>query len=126
MIVDERDHRLHKRSSSVRPKYAEAFRSRPLEGLGYAFWADNPRQDRLFFVKGPPPAAAHRTHHVHMAEPDVEMWRRLPFRDYLRAHLEGAARYAALKRDLATRHAQDREAYTTAKSAFVNMILERA
>ena len=29
----------------------------PMEAVGYAFWADNPRQDRLFFVKGLPPAA---------------------------------------------------------------------
>ena len=26
----------------------------PLEALGYAFWADNPKTDRLFFVKGLP------------------------------------------------------------------------
>ena len=29
----------------------------PLESLGYAFWADNPKSDRLFFVKGLPPAS---------------------------------------------------------------------
>ena len=40
----------------------------PLEGLGYAFWADNPARDRMFFVRGLPPAPR-RTHHVHMTEP---------------------------------------------------------
>lgn len=98
----------------------------PMEALGYAFWADNPHRDRLFFVKGLPPAAPHRTHHVHMAEPDGEMWQRLPFRDYLRAHPDEAANYAALKRALAARHGADREAYTAAKTAFVNAIMERA
>lgn len=27
----------------------------PLRALGYVPWADNPRRDRLFFVKGVPP-----------------------------------------------------------------------
>ena len=27
----------------------------PLVSLGYAFWAENPKRDRLFFVKGLPP-----------------------------------------------------------------------
>ncbi len=97
----------------------------PMDALGYAFWQDNPRHDRLFFVKGLPPAP-HRTHHVHMAELDGELWRRLPFRDHLRAHPKDAARYATLKRDLAARHATDREAYTAAKTAFVDAILAKA
>ncbi len=62
----------------------------PLETLGYAFWSDNPKRDRLFFVKGLPPAAPQRTHHVHMAEPGSEMWERLKFRDYLRAYPDEA------------------------------------
>src|SRR5580692_4373155 len=48
----------------------------PLTALGYAFWADNPKRDRLFFVKGLPPAPR-RTHHVHMTEPTGAMWPRL-------------------------------------------------
>ena len=27
----------------------------PIGGLGYVFWAENPRQDTMFFVKGMPP-----------------------------------------------------------------------
>ena len=50
-------------------------------------------------------------------------WQRLLFRDYLRSHPEEADRYVALKRDLAARHAMDREAYTEGKSAFVEEIL---
>jgi GrpB-like predicted nucleotidyltransferase (UPF0157 family) len=54
------------------------------------------------------------------------MWRRrLPFRDYLRAHPDEAARYAALKRDLAQRHATNREAYTDAKTDYVATVYRR-
>lgn len=97
-----------------------------MEALGYAFWADNPRRDRLFFVKGLPPAARQRTHHVHMTEMDGEMWRRLLFRDYLRTHPEEAQRYAALKQRLATRHREDREAYTAAKARYVEEVMAKA
>lgn len=97
-----------------------------LDSLGYAFWPDNPKTDRLFFVKGLPPSAPQRTHHIHMTEIDGEMWQRLIFRDYLRAHPDEAARYAALKHDLATRHSQDREAYTDAKSDYVDGVLAKA
>jgi GrpB-like predicted nucleotidyltransferase (UPF0157 family) len=99
---------------------------RPMEALGYAFWADNPRQDRLFFVKGLPPAAPHRTHHVHMTEMDGDMWQRLQFCDYLRSHPDEALRYTALKRDLADQHRQDREAYTAAKSEYVDAVIAKA
>ena len=98
----------------------------PMEAIGYAFWADNPRRDRLFFVKGLPPTAPHRTHHVHMTELGGEMWHRLLFRDHLRAHPDETARYLALKRDLATRHRTDREAYTAAKSAYVDEVMAKA
>ena len=97
----------------------------PMAALGYAFWEANPRTDRLFFVKGLPPALC-RTHHVHMTELGAEMWQRLPFRDYLRAHPDEAAGYATLKRGLAARYAADREAYTAAKSDYVDAILAKA
>jgi len=45
----------------------------PLERLDYVFWADNPKTDRMFFVKGMPPYRARRTHHVHITEPTGEM-----------------------------------------------------
>jgi GrpB-like predicted nucleotidyltransferase (UPF0157 family) len=98
----------------------------PLEALGYAFWAKNPRRHRLFFVKGLPPRAVRRTHHVHMIEPCAEMWNMLLVRDILRADPEEAARYAALKRELAARHREDREAYTDAKAGYVAELLAKA
>lgn len=36
----------------------------PIQNIGYVFWADNPRRDRMFFVKGMPPFGERRTHHV--------------------------------------------------------------
>jgi GrpB-like predicted nucleotidyltransferase (UPF0157 family) len=97
----------------------------PLTALGYAFWADNPKRDRLFFVKGLPPAPR-RTHHVHLTEPSGEMWRRLLFRDYLRRDAASRAAYLALKLDLARRFPGDREAYTEGKQGFVDAIMARA
>ena len=98
----------------------------PLEALDYLYWYDNPKTDRMYFVKGMPPYGARRTHHVHMTETDGEMWRRLAFRDHLRTHPEDARRYERLKLELAAAHRDDREAYTDAKAAFVAEIMERA
>jgi len=98
----------------------------PMRSLDYVFWAHQPKTDRMFFVKGMPPYGARRTHHVHITEPDGELWARLPFRDYLRAHADEAKRYERLKRDLALTHATDREAYTAGKSGYVAAVLAKA
>jgi GrpB-like predicted nucleotidyltransferase (UPF0157 family) len=97
-----------------------------LRTLDYVWWAENPKQDRLFFVKGMPPFGARRSHHVHVTEIQGEMWRRLAFRDYLRAHPEQAATYAQLKRRLAAEHKADREAYTDGKAAHIERVMRRA
>ncbi|MGH7042000.1 MAG: GrpB family protein [Acetobacteraceae bacterium] len=98
----------------------------PLRALGYLYWEDNPKPDRMFFVKGMPPHGARRTHHVHLTEAGGEMWRRrLPLRDFLRAHPEEARYYEALKRELAARHATDREAYTGAKTEYLESLYRR-
>src|SRR5258708_4992009 len=86
-----------------------------LKALGYAFWGDNPKKDRLFFVKGLPPNGP-RTFHIHVTSLDREMWERVLFRDYLRAHPEEARRYEQLKRDLAIKFPEDREAYSEGKT----------
>ncbi len=99
------------------PRFVE-----PLRNLGYVLWADNPRRDRLFFVKGMPPYGAQRTHHAHVRTP-ADARRELAFRDWLRAHADDAARYVALKHELAAAHAADREAYTDGKTAFIEAIL---
>jgi len=97
-----------------------------LEKNEYAFWSDNPKTDRLFFVRGLPPSAPRRTHHLHVTEPDGELWGQLAFRDRLRAHPEEAHAYAALKRTLAMQHRTDREAYTQAKGHFIRAVMAKA
>ena len=97
----------------------------PLDNLDYIYWAENPKTDRMFFVKGMPPFGVRRTHHVHVTEFDGEMWQRLAFRDYLRAHPEEAATYERLKRRLATEHRADREAYTGAKATYVESVMRK-
>lgn len=63
--------------------------------------------------------------HVYVCVEDGEPLRaHLTFRDQLRAHPETAAEYAALKRDVAARFGTDRDAYTRAKSEFIQRVLE--
>jgi GrpB-like predicted nucleotidyltransferase (UPF0157 family) len=65
------------------------------------------------------PTASHRTHHLHLVDEREELERRLRFRDRLRTDRQLAREYVSLKRALAERHCDDREAYTEAKAAFV-------
>jgi GrpB-like predicted nucleotidyltransferase (UPF0157 family) len=97
-----------------------------LRKLDYVYWADNPKKDRMFFVKGMPPFGSRRSHHVHVTETHGEMLQRLAFRDYLRAHPKEAGIYEQLKRRLATEHQTDREAYTDAKSAYIESVMRKA
>lgn len=96
-----------------------------LATLGYVFWRDDPRPGRLYFVKGMPPFGEKRTHHLHVCKRPGKLWSQLGFRDHLRDNREDAARYAALKRDLAARYSDDREAYTEAKGDFIGEIMAR-
>ena len=73
------------------------------------------------------PSFSFRTHHLHLVPFGSELWfDRLLFRDHLRATPAVAREYEALKRGLAERHRHDREAYTDAKSPFVEATLKRA
>ncbi|MDA3935525.1 MAG: GrpB family protein [Actinomycetota bacterium] len=68
-----------------------------------------------------------RVSHIHVALiDDLSQWNRVVFRDYLRDHEDAALEYAALKRDLAARFADDREAYTLAKTTFIGQAVARA
>ncbi len=63
-------------------------------------------------------------HHLYVCPSGSEELRRhLRFRDHLRSHPDAAARYEALKRDLAHRYPDDIDSYAGAKSAFVERIL---
>ncbi len=96
----------------------------PMANLGYIHWAENPRTDRMFFVKGMPPFGIRRSHHVHVRT-SADAIEELHFRDWLRGHPDDVIRYQKLKRELAERFKSDREAYTAAKSEFIRQILTR-
>jgi GrpB-like predicted nucleotidyltransferase (UPF0157 family) len=65
--------------------------------------------------------------HVHAYSPGNDEWaKHIVFRDYMRAHPEAARKYETLKRDLASRYADQREVYTESKTDFVQEILRKA
>jgi GrpB-like predicted nucleotidyltransferase (UPF0157 family) len=65
-----------------------------------------------------------RTHHLHLVPYGSALWNdRIAFRDRLRADERLAVEYADLKRHLAALHRNDREAYTEAKTGFVEKVL---
>lgn len=72
-------------------------------------------------------ASGVRISHIHVARlNDASLWERVVFRNYLRTHVDAALEYERLKRDLAERFAEDREAYTLAKTAFIAEATARA
>jgi GrpB-like predicted nucleotidyltransferase (UPF0157 family) len=98
----------------------------PLELLGYHYFPNDEHvtPERRWFCK---PTRLHRTHHLHVVEANSRRHRdSLAFRDFLREHPGEADRYLSLKRELATRFPDDREAYTGGKGEFVRGILEKA
>jgi GrpB-like predicted nucleotidyltransferase (UPF0157 family) len=72
------------------------------------------------------PTAAHRTHHLHLVDEPTELARHLRFRDRLRTSATLRDEYARLKRALAERFGDDREAYSEAKSPFIKRVEEAA
>lgn len=88
-----------------------------LESLGYEYLGEFGIPGRRYMRKG----GDERTHQVHVfAQGDtVNITRHLAFRDFLRAHPDVCAEYAALKRELAARYPYDIDAYCEGKDAFV-------
>lgn len=88
-----------------------------LESLGYEYLGEFGIPGRRYMRKG----GDERTHQVHVfAQGDtVNITRHLAFRDFLRAHPDVCAEYAALKRELAARYPYDIDAYFEGKDAFV-------
>jgi GrpB-like predicted nucleotidyltransferase (UPF0157 family) len=96
----------------------------PLAAVGFEYVPKDDQPNRLFFRRGERGAG---THHLHVVEFGGAEWRRhLLFRDRLRADDEKAREYARLKRELAAAHAEDRGAYTEAKTPFIARVVEEA
>jgi len=86
-----------------------------MAAIGYEYLGESALPDQDYFVKTTP-----RVCHLHCYPAGHPEWdRHLSFRDWLRAHPEGAAAYARLKRELAERFPADGLAYTEAKSDFI-------
>lgn len=84
------------------------------------------RDWRRFFV-WPDESGTRRVAHLHLLAAGDPRWHdQLAFRDALRTNSGLASRYERLKRRLAQQHADDREAYTEAKSAFIAAVLRPA
>jgi len=94
-----------------------------LEALAYRL-IETGMRDRLFFRKT---ATAGQMYHLHVVE--LATWpernERL-MRDYLREHPEAANAYGALKSELGSKFVDDSLAYTKAKTAFIQDIVDRA
>jgi GrpB-like predicted nucleotidyltransferase (UPF0157 family) len=89
--------------------------------LGYEYRGEAGIVGRQFFRTNP------RTRHLHAYKLDSsEVHKHLLFRDYLRSHPEEARRYEALKLELASRFANDREAYTNGKDDLIRELLGNA
>jgi GrpB-like predicted nucleotidyltransferase (UPF0157 family) len=94
-----------------------------LRGLGYVYQGDKGIRGREAFM-WPPGAPRHHLYVVVAgSQPHSDHVR---FRDHLRRHPKVAARYAALKTDLAARYGDDRLGYTTAKTAFISQVMRDA
>ncbi len=70
------------------------------------------------------PSDFERTHHLHLVPFESDLWyERLAFRDYLRKDEETRRAYMELKLTLASEFRDDREAYTDAKTEFIQSVL---
>ena len=94
-----------------------------LQPLAYCYWPYR-AEVMHWFCK---PRPSHRTHHLHLVPADSPRYLDvLAFRDHLRARPDARADYEALKRDLAGRYPNDREAYTEGKTDLIRQLTEAA
>ena len=98
--------------------------SGPLQDIGYTTSPElnATLTSRQWFMRQ---SGGRRTHHLHVVVQFSHDWiARVSFRDRLRTDPAFRHRYESLKEDLALRYADDREAYTEGKSAFISAATE--
>ncbi|MCY4529772.1 MAG: GrpB family protein [Chloroflexi bacterium] len=89
----------------------------PMTTLGYRYRGENELPGRFYFDKI---VGGRTVVHCHMYPQDHSDVRKLvAFRDRLRTHRETAFDYERLKRELASKHRDDRVAYTDGKGEFI-------
>ena len=94
-----------------------------LAALGYLHKGDKgvPGREAFAWSSGPP------RRHLYVSAVDTpNLHMQLLFRDYLQLHPEAAKAYGELKLKLTRSHPHDREAYTEAKTDFIQGVLRRA
>ena len=92
-----------------------------LKPLSYCYF-DYKADQMHWFCK---PSDFERTHHLHLIPWKSPLWlERLAFRDRLRNDAVTRRSYAELKIALASRYREDREAYTEAKTDFIQSVLQ--
>src|SRR4051794_23631382 len=96
----------------------------PLERVGYLFAPAPESPDRHFFGKPPERPRRYHVHVCRVGSPHEH--RHIAVRDFLRAHPDEAAAYAALKRELAARSPGDRLAYISGKATYIDALEARA
>lgn len=95
-----------------------------LAAAGYEYRPDVSTPERIFLRRYGPDGV--RTHHLHIHTDADDVHRHVMFRDALRADPGIRVAYCDLKRDLAARHAADRQAYANGKDAFVDAVVRAA
>lgn len=94
----------------------------PLAELGYVFELHRTAEAHSLCKPHP----QQRTHDLHLVPVGSEHYEQmLAFREFLRADLQTAIGYAAMKRDLAERHGGDRQGYTVGKASLIQAVLAR-
>lgn len=91
--------------------------SKQLQSLGYEFRPTFSTPDRLYFIIYlPDPEEETRRYHIHLTYLENNEWKELiGFRDYLLAHPEAVAEYAAIKNHAVETANQDGQQYRKMK-----------
>jgi GrpB-like predicted nucleotidyltransferase (UPF0157 family) len=96
-----------------------------LAEAGWLYWPEDPCGHYRLWLLRPRPEA--RTHHLQVVEAEHPHAKALlAFRNALRADAELRHEYASLKQRLAEQHPDSRNAYTNAKWAFIQQVLQQA
>ena len=98
----------------------------PVESLGYEYFPESAERDPewRYFERRSDDGQAFNLHLRPSRSDHLE--RNLRLRDYLREHPEAAREYEEIKREAAAEHPDDIEAYSEAKTDFIESVLEAA
>lgn len=108
------------------PEYYELDRvAELLQNAGWILMIRDDEKQTLDLNKGYTPAGfAEKVYHLHVRA--LGDWDELYFRDYLRKYPKAARQYEELKRSLKEKYEHNRDAYTEAKTAFVQQYSQAA